>query len=96
MIVIKEPLEFQWDKGNIKKNYDKHKVDEKEAEESFFDKKRAIYKDKFHSGIEKRYILLGKTKNGRLLYIVFTMRSKKLRIISARDISKAKEVKLYA
>lgn len=94
MVVIKKPIKFEWDKGNIGKN-NKHDVEEKEAEEVFFDKKKVIYKDKFHSNKEDRFILIGKTKNGRLLYTVFTKREDKVRIISSRDINK-KEVKYYA
>lgn len=86
-------MEFQWDKGNIDKNL-KHNVKDKEAEESFFDRNRRIYKDKFHSKNEERYIAIGKTKKERLLYTVFTMRGDKVRIISSRDINK-KEVKMY-
>jgi len=93
MKVLKKPLEFQWDKGNIGKN-SKHNIEDKEAEESFFDRKRRIYKDVIHSKKEDRYILIGKTKKIRLLYTVFTMRSKKVRIISSRDINK-KEVQIY-
>jgi len=94
MKIFREPLEFQWDKGNIGKNL-KHKIEDKEAEESFFDKKRKIYKDKLHSTEkEERFILLGKTKKKRLLYTVFTMRVKKVRIISSRNINK-KEVVMY-
>lgn len=95
MIVIKEPIEFQWDRGNIDKNQKKHEVSEKEAEEVFFDKNKIIYKDKFHSKTEDRYILIGKTNKKRLLYTVFTKRNGKLRIISSRDINR-KEVKIYA
>ena len=90
---FKNPLEFQWDKGNIGKSI-KHKVKDKETEESFFDRNHKIFKDKLHSGGEERFRIVGKTKKGRLLFIVFTMRGKKIRIISARDINK-KEVYLY-
>ena len=93
MQVFKKPLEFDWNKGNIAKNL-KHSVQDREAEESFLDKDKVIYKDALHSKIEERYILIGKTKKKRLLCMVFTMRNKKIRIISARDINK-KEVKLY-
>ncbi|MBI4036186.1 BrnT family toxin [Candidatus Daviesbacteria bacterium] len=55
---------------------------------------KVIYKDVFHSKDEERFIILGKTKKGRLLYIVFTYRRKKIRIISVRDINK-KEVLNY-
>ena len=94
MVVIKEPISFQWDRGNIGKNEKSHEVTEKEAEETFFDKKKVIYTDKFHSEKEDRFILIGKTREKRLLYLVFTKRGTKMRIISARDINR-KEVKYY-
>lgn len=93
MKILKKLVEFEWDKGNIEKNK-KHKVEDREAEETFFDKNKKIYKDLIHSIKEPRFILLGKTKKNRILYIVFTQRKNKVRIISARDISK-REVYLY-
>ncbi|MBU1071462.1 BrnT family toxin [Patescibacteria group bacterium] len=93
MKVFKDQIGFDWDKGNINKNR-KHTVKDKEAEETFFDFNKVIYKDPLHSGQEERFILLGKTKNERLLYTVFTVRKRKVRIISSRDINK-KEIKLY-
>lgn len=93
MQVWDEPVEFQWDHGNKDKN-EKHRVVNREAEEAFFDKKKAIAPDWHHSHSEQRYILLGKTEKDRLLYIVFTLRRGKVRVISARGINK-KEVKLY-
>ncbi|HVF69707.1 MAG TPA: BrnT family toxin [Xanthomonadales bacterium] len=93
MRVIKASFEFQWDKGNIEKNKI-HKVEIRESEEVFFDQHRFIFKDRIHSGTEERFRILGKTKKGRLLFVVFTKRGKKIRIISARDINK-KEVYLY-
>lgn len=89
----KKVFEFEWDRGNIDKNK-KHDVEDKETEEVFFDEKKTIYKDKLHSKYEGRFIVLGKTKEDRFLYVVFTKRGKKVRIISARDINK-REVKLY-
>lgn len=86
-------IEFDWDKGNIGKNR-KHKVEDKESEEPFFDEGKIIYKDVFHSKKEERFILIGKTKKGRLLYLVFTIRNSKFRIISGRDINK-KEIQIY-
>jgi uncharacterized DUF497 family protein len=94
VITIKEPYEFEWDKGNKDKNWLKHKVKNEECEEIFFDKKKKILKDVLHSGKEKRFIILGKTKKERLLFVVFTIRNKKVRVISARDVNK-KEVILY-
>ena len=94
MRINKKAFIFEWDKGNIGKNK-KHNVEDREAEEAFLDEGKVIYKDKLHStDVEERFILLGKSKKDRLLYIVFTERNEKLRIISARDINK-KEVYLY-
>ena len=72
----------------------KHNVENNEVEEPFFDRKRVIFKDILHSEKEDRFILIGKTKKKRLLYTVFTMRGKKVRIISSRDVNK-KEVQMY-
>lgn len=88
-----EVYEFQWDKGNKDKNL-KHEVTSEEAEEVFQAEKKFIFKDELHSKKEERLRILGKTKVGRLLFIVFTLRRGKVRVISARDVNK-KEVLLY-
>lgn len=93
MKVVRKVFEFEWDKGNIDKNK-KHNVKDKEAEEVFFDENKVIYKDTLNSKHEDRFVVLGKTREDRLLYVVFTKRGKKIRIISGRDINR-KEVKIY-
>lgn len=87
-------IEFDWDKGNIGKNWKNHRVTDRESEEIFFDKNKKIMKDKLHSGEEERFILIGQTKERRLLFIAFTIRNNKIRVISARDLNK-KEKHLY-
>lgn len=94
MVIIKEPIGFFWDKGNKEKNFKKHQVTDSESEEIFFNENKKIFKDKLHSGREERFIVLGKTNKNRLLFVVFTIRNEKIRIISARDINR-KEEKLY-
>lgn len=81
-------IEFLWDKANIDKNQFKHQVSTSESEEVFYDDNKVILRDVFHSDKEERYIVLGKTKKSRLLFIVFTKRNNKIRIISARDTDK--------
>lgn len=44
---------------------------------------------------EIRKIVVGSTKEGRILFIIYTIRSNKVRIISARDLNKKKEEGLY-
>ena len=85
---------FDWNKGNVDKNWKKHQVNYRESEEVFFNKPLLINHDDIHSTKEKRYQCLGKTDNERLLFISFTVRKNKIRIISARDQSK-KERKQY-
>lgn len=94
MRIIRQALEFEWDEGNIEKNWKKHEISDKEAEEVFFDKKRYIFKDNVHSQGEERFRILGKTKQNLLLFVVFTKRRNKIRIISARKINR-KEAILY-
>lgn len=88
MQIIPSPLAFQWDHGNTDKNFDKHQVTNQECEEVFFDQDKKILKDSLHSGSEDRRILIGCTKLSRPLFIVFTVRQSKVRIISARDLNK--------
>ena len=88
------PISFIWDLGNQRKNWEKHGVDYREAEEIFLGKPLKIYRDLKHSQKEDRLTALGKTEKERKLYIVLTVRYDKVRIISARDQSR-KERKLY-
>lgn len=86
MLVIKKPVNFVWDRGNQGKSWKKHQVSDIEAEEVFFDEDKKISRDELHSEQENRFIILGKIKTGRLFFVVFTIRDKKIRIISARDL----------
>lgn len=94
MKLFSKITEFEWDEGNENKNLLKHQVSNEECEEIFFDQDKKVLKDVLHSIDEERYIIIGKTKKDRLLFIVFTIRKNKIRIISARDLN-SKEKKLY-
>lgn len=86
--------DFGWDKANIV-HIARHKVTVEEAEEVFSDAEQVLIDDVKHSTVkEKRFIIIGKAESGRVLYQVFTLRIRKIRVISSRDINK-KEVKLY-
>ena len=85
---------FDWDEGNKQKNWEKHEVDYTECEEVFFNKPLLIDHDTNHSFQEQRYYVLGRTDIERTLFLVFTARNNKIRVISARDQSK-KERKIY-
>jgi hypothetical protein len=82
---------FDWDDNNLYKNVVKHDVYDTEAEQVFFNHPLIIKHDVKYSQNEERYYGLGRTNHGRLLFISFTVRLKKIRVLSARDMTK-KEV----
>ncbi len=76
-------LEFEWDQGNLNKNRLKHLVEAKECEDIFYHDP-LVSQDIFHSHSETRMRALGQTSKGRLLFVAFTVRKNKIRVISAR------------
>lgn len=91
--IIPEPIKFEWDRGNKYKNFKKHGVINEEAEEVFLNNP-LISKDLKHSGVEERYNCLGESIGSKLIFISFTVRRDKIRLISIRVMSK-KERKVY-
>lgn len=95
MSIIKDkPVKFEWDEGNLDKSYLKHGVLPKEAEEVFLNEKSLVIPDFKHSQKENRHILIGETLNNLKMFVVFTMRGNKIRVISARRMHK-KELEKY-
>ncbi|AVA24880.1 BrnT family toxin [Rhizobium sp. NXC24] len=81
---------FDWDAGNARKSAEKHDVGQGEAEQVFFNEPLLMVPDARHSAEERRIHALGRTDDGRLLHITFTLRhnQSKIRVISARDMSR--------
>ena len=94
MINLSKITGFDWNNGNIYKNWLKHKIKAEECEQIFFHKPLIINFDSKHSNSENRYYTLGKTDSFKLIFTVFTIRKNKIRIISARSMNK-KERKIY-
>jgi uncharacterized DUF497 family protein len=96
--VADDPLKgctgFNWDEGNLEKNWERHRVPFWEAEEVFFSEPLVVSPDRRHSAAEPRYLALGQADSGRRLFISFTVRGSLVRIISARDMSR-KEEQIY-
>ncbi|MBE2223969.1 MAG: BrnT family toxin [Anaerolineae bacterium] len=86
---------FEWDDSNRAKNWEKHQVATAECEEVFFNLPLLLAHDTRHSQDEKQFYGLGQTNAGRHLFIAFTMRTDKIRVISARDMND-KERQAYA
>lgn len=94
MIDFSQLIGFERDAANRDKNWALHKVSWSEAEEPFFHEPLLVYPDPEHSEHEDRFFVLGRTADDRNLSIVFTIRKNRVRIISARDMSK-KERRIY-
>ncbi|MBI3185275.1 MAG: BrnT family toxin [Myxococcales bacterium] len=86
---------FDWDDGNEGKNREKHGVSDAECEEVFFNDPLVAGTDAHHSGSEKRYFALGQTDAGRGLFVAFAVRSGRIRVISARGMTR-KELGRYS
>lgn len=89
---LPEPVEFEWDEANKNKIWSKHKISAEECEEVFATEYIFSQPDELHSDKEDRYILISKTKNERLLFIVYTLRKNKVRVISARGMHKKEQI----
>ena len=94
MKALPSSLEFEWDAGNFNKSVLKHSVSQREAEEIFLNRPLIVLEDYKHSAFERRFLALGKTDGGRLLFCSFTLRLEKVRVISIRDMNR-KEALLY-
>ena len=80
---------FDWDSGNDSKNLIKHKIDTSEAEEVFYDIGIAPLGIQTQPPAnEIRLAVVGKTYADKMLFINFTIRDSKIRVISARPANK--------
>lgn len=87
-------IEFEWLEDKAKKNILKHGISFEEASSVFYDYFARISDDSGHSINEERYIIIGNSNLNNLLFVSFTERNNKFRIISARKATR-KERKYY-
>ena len=87
---------FDWDEHNGPKISAKHAVEPSEVEQIFFNEPLLLSDDVRHSQAEPRFHALGRTMQGRVLHVTFTLRASGalIRVISARD-ANHKERKRY-
>jgi len=62
-------VNFEWDEGEAGANLEKHGVSFEEAQTVFDDLLYADFHDPDHSYDEHRYIIIGQSKQGRLLLV---------------------------
>jgi uncharacterized DUF497 family protein len=81
-------LTFEWDVHKAGSNLAKHGVSFEEATTVFGDPVSITIPDPAHSQTEERFIILGRSHQGRLLVVIHTERGDNVRIISARHASR--------
>jgi uncharacterized DUF497 family protein len=87
-------LQFEWDDIKASSNKLKHGITFEEASTAFADELSITINDPLHSEDEKRFILLGQSKQSRTLVVVHLEKKEAIRIISARRASRL-EKKFY-
>ena len=88
-----EDLKFEWDDEKYKLNQQKHDVSFEMAAEVFLDENRIDNYDEFHSDDEDRFKVIGLVE--KVLVVIYTERSDKYRIISARLANKKEKEEYY-
>jgi uncharacterized DUF497 family protein len=78
---------FEWDEAKASANLAKHGVSFEEAETVFDDLLYVDFYDPEHSADEPRYIIIGRSQQGRLLIVSYTERGDPIRLISARELT---------
>jgi hypothetical protein len=86
-------LLFEWDPKKAQLNIKTHGVSFDEASTAFRDPFSQTIDDPLHSEDEDRFVLIGRSIQGRLLVIVHTDRGERIRIISARFATKKERLR---
>jgi len=80
-------MEFEWDEEKAAANLSKHGVSFDEAKTVFDDPLYVDFYDPDHSYDEHRYIIIGESRQGRLLIVSYTERGDVTRLMSAREVT---------
>jgi uncharacterized protein len=87
-------MEFDWDKQKAASNLYRHKVSFEEAATVFGNPLSDTFDDPDHSVAEQRFLIIGHSGKGRLLFVSHTDDGETVRIISVREPTRT-ERKLY-
>jgi len=80
---------YEWDEKKAKFNLLKHGVSFAEAKTVFDDPLYVDFYDPDHSSAEHRFIILGESAGGRLLFVSYVEHERAVRLISAREATPA-------
>ena len=84
-------MRYAWDRHKAASNARKHGVTFLEAATVFRDPCAMTYLDPDHSADEERFITLGLSSGGRLLFVAHADNDDRIRIISARCATRREE-----
>jgi uncharacterized DUF497 family protein len=82
-------MEFEWDEEKAAANLAKHGVSFDEAKTIFDDPLYVDFYDPDHSIDEHRYIIIGESRQRRLLIVSYAARDDVARLISAREVTRS-------
>ena len=82
-------MEFEWDETKAAANLANHSVSFEEAKSIFDDPLYVDFYDPDHSQDEHRYIIIGLSRQGRLLLVSYTERDGMIRLINAREVTRS-------
>ena len=86
-------MEFEWDPQKAVTNFKKHGVSFDEASLAFFDPNAVELSDELNADDEIRFQLIG-VSDIRLLFVGYTFRDDRIRIITARK-ANIRQVRYY-
>ena len=87
-------LKFEWDDKKANINRRKHGITFEEATTAFADELSITIDDPLHSHDEERLILIGMSKQLKILVVIHVERGDVIRLVSARKATK-QEQKFY-
>ena len=88
-----EDLIIEWDDNKNEKNFKKHGIYFEDAAQIFLDENRIDEFDEEHSDYEERWKVIGMVD--KVLVVIYTERTDKLRLISARYATNKEANKYY-
>ena len=93
MEILIDNREFEWDDDKAELNWKKHGIKFETAAKVFGDENRIEEFDYLHSDYEDRWKVIGMVD--KLLFVVYTERSERLRLISAREATVQEKRRYY-
>jgi uncharacterized DUF497 family protein len=87
-------LEFEWDRAKARNNFSKHGIRFDLAAKVFEDPFAIEFLDDRRHHAEARFVIFGMA-DGQLLYVAYTERESRIRIISARRATKYEQKQYF-